>query len=181
MIGFTVMKIDLGKLLVGLNALVVGAFFAALQWCSFCLLQSYLASTAIVYMMTTVAWLFGGLLGLLIPSPALEVAWFMTATMAYYALLYLTLAHLYDYSYLAPQLIIVMVMGGYAGRFFKTRSARFQSVKWLFFLENTGFLVGTIGSALALFFYGYDALILTPVSIGICVLLTIPRIDNAKS
>ncbi len=175
------MKIDPGRTVLSLNALVAGAFFASLQWCAFCLLQSYLASTALVYLMTTVAWLLGGLLGLLLPGPAREYIWLMAATLSYYMLLYLTTAHLYDYSYLAPQLLLVIVMGGYAGRFFKTRACCFPSVKWLFFLENTGFLLGTLGAVFVLFWFGQNALICTPVILCVLVLLTNPPRSKTKS
>ena len=56
------------------------------------------------------------------------------------------------------------VMGAYAGRFFRCRQQ--ANPKWLFFVENTGFVAGIIVTAVALFWWGDVFLLVAPGALG---------------
>lgn len=177
------MKSDnfIAKTLLNLNAVLTGILLGIFQWGIFFLLQSYLASTAIVYLLATVVWLAGSVIGLALPGPALEVIWLTAALAAYEALREIAEAHLYDFSFLPVLLALVAVMGGYAGRFFRARAAffavppgaaLFQSSKWLFFLENTGFIAGMVAISIGLLTKGDSVLAAWPIGAALPVFLT---------
>ena len=114
------------------NVALSGGWFGVLQWCAFFLLQSYLASTAIVYLLATSVWLVGSVAGLVWGGRGRERTWIATAVAGYYGLRALAVAHPYDMRWLPLLLAGVAVMGAYAGRFFRYR--RQANPKWLFFV-----------------------------------------------
>jgi hypothetical protein len=135
------------------NAVATGLFLGTLQWSVFFLLQSYLASTAVVYLLATSVWLAGSLAGMVAPG-AREPLWLVGAVGAFYVFRFLATAHPYALGWLPPLLLLVAAMGAYAGRFFRCRAGLFPSAKWLFFLENTGFVAGMMTTAVALYWAG---------------------------
>lgn len=166
----------------GLNIALTGAFFGVLQWGAFFLLQSYLASTAIIYLLATSVWLLGSLAGLALPGRRGEAAWLATATAAYYALQWVAKANPYDLRFLPLLLLFVAAMGAYAGRFFRFRRAALGTAKWLFFIENTGFVLGMVFTVVALFWTGESLLQLAPaVGAGLCLLTALPFAGQATS
>jgi len=158
----------------GANAVVTGALLGVLQWGVLVWLSSYLSSTALVYLLSTAVWLVGSVAGLLAPGRRLEGAWLAAAMAAHAACRALAVAHPYDLSALPALLACVAVMGAYAGRFFRFRAPAFRKVKWLLFLENTGFVLGLLGAVLALFVLGERALVLLPWPLFAVALATIP-------
>lgn len=161
------------------NPVVTGALLGLLQWGVLVWLSSYLSSTALVYLLSTAVWLIGSAAGLLAPGRGFEWAWLTAAMAAHAACRALAVAHPYDLSALPGLLACVAVMGAYAGRFFRFRARAFREVKWLLFLENTGFVLGLLGAVLALFFVGERALVLLPWPLFAVALATIPGPDQS--
>lgn len=135
------------------NVVATGVLLGILQWSTFFLLQSYIASTAIIYLLATTVWLLGSLLGMLLPGRP-EALWLGGSLAAFYGLRALATANPYDLSYLPLLLLLVAGMGAYAGNFFRRRARAFGSAKWLFFLENTGFVAGILLTTIALYYSG---------------------------
>lgn len=164
------------------NLLFSGLFFGVLQWSAFFLLQAYLASTAMVYLLATSVWLLGSLAGLSIPGRSDERSWLAAATAAYYVLRALAVAHPYDFAWLPLLLGCVAVMGAYAGRFFRERRAMPGGARRLFFLENTGFLGGMVLTVMGLFWIGAGLLLLAPaIGAALCLITLPPPISRAAS
>ncbi len=167
--------------LVGVNLVLTGIFLGVLQWSAFFQLQSNLAATALVWMLATVAWLLGSFLGLVIPGPNREVWWLASTTLGYYLLRWLAAAHVYDLRWLVPLLGCVAIMGGYAGRFFRCRQAAPGGAQNLFFLENTGFVVGMVLTVLALYWLSESAFAAIPAALALACFATAPRNPAAES
>lgn len=159
-----------------LNVALSGVFFGLLQWGAFFLLQSYLASTALVWLLASTVWLLGSLGGLALPGrPSAEPWWLLAAAAAYYGLLWLATGHPYDLGRLPWLLACVAGMGLYAGRFFRYRREALGSAKWLFFVENTGFVLGLLLTVLGLYWFGQKLLMVAPGAGAALCLLTVPR------
>jgi hypothetical protein len=135
------------------NAVATGVLLGVMQWSVFFLLQSYLASTAVVFLLATAVWLAGGLAGMIAPGRH-EGAWLGGAAFAFYLFRHLAVTHPYTLGALPVLLLLVAGMGAYGGRFFRCRAGLLPPTKQLFFLENTGFLGGMLLTATALFFVG---------------------------
>ncbi len=143
---------------------VTGAYFGALQWSAFFLLQSYLASTATVYLLATLAWLGGSLAGLAAPGRAREGWWLAVSVSAYLFLFQWARAHPYELQWLPVLLVAVAGMGGYAGRFFRFRATGGEGSQRLFFTENTGFVAGMFLTVAILYRIGDRGLLLIPLA-----------------
>lgn len=158
------------------NVALTGVFFGLLQWSAFFLLQSFLASTALVWLLASSAWLLGSLAGLALPDRRVtEPWWVFGAVAAYYVLLWLAVLFPYELGKLPWLLAAVAVMGLYAGRFFRFRRAALGPAKWLFFVENTGFVAGLVLTVVGLFWFGDRVMIFAPAAGGVLCLLTLPR------
>ena len=164
-----------------LNASVTGVWLATLQWGAFFLLQSYLSSTALVWLVATLVWLAGSAVGLTVSRPRGELPWMLAAAGAYYALREVAAHHLYDLRWFAPLLVPVAVMGGYAGRFFRQRAAHYRRVKSLLLAENSGFVAGTVLVPVLLFLRGEVTLTLAPALAGAATLLTSIALPSATT
>lgn len=158
--------------LASINIAATGVLLGLLQWSAFFLLQSYLASTAVVYLLATTVWLCGSVAGLLIPGSGREPLWLGGAAAAYYAMRALASAHPYDFRYLPLLLLCVAAMGAYAGRFFRYRGKAPGGAKWLFFIENTGFVTGMALTVIALFWFGDSFLGVAPAIAAVFCLAT---------
>lgn len=164
------------------NVALTGLFFGLLQWSAFFLLQSFFASTALVWLLASSVWLLGSLAGLALPGQRVaEPWWLFGAVLGYYALLWSALRFPYDLGKLPWLLAAIAVMGLYAGRFFRFRRAALGSAKWLFFVENTGFVAGLVLTVAGLFWFGEGPLILAPAGAGALCLLTLPRGKTAAT
>lgn len=174
---------DARRLLTFSNVALSGVFFGLLQWGAFFLLQSYLASTALVWLLASTVWLLGSLGGLAAPGrQADEPWWLLGAAAAYYGLLWLASGHPYDFGMLPWLLACVAGMGLYAGRFFRYRRDALGPAKWLFFVENTGFVLGLLLTVLGLYWFGQKLLVLAPgVGAALCLLTTPRRATKAKA
>lgn len=158
------------------NVALTGVFFGLLQWSAFFLLQSFLASTALVWLLASSVWLLGSLVGLALPDRrGPEPWWLIASVVAYYALLWLAVLFPYEFGQLPWLLAAVAVMGLYAGRFFRFRRTALGSAKWLFFVENTGFVAGLVLTVVGLFWFGERVLILAPAAAGALCMVTLPR------
>ncbi len=156
------------------NAVVTSVLLGLMQWGVLVWLASYLSSTALVYLLSTAVWLCGSVFGLLARGRGLEWAWLAAAMIAYSACRAVAVAHPYDLSVLPSLLLCVAVMGAYAGRFYRFRAPCFGNVKWLLFLENTGFVLGFLSAVLALFVWGERALWTVPWGVAAIALATVP-------
>ena len=154
------------------NALVTGVLLGVLQWSVIFLLSSYLASTALVYLLATCVWLAGSLVGMVMPGRRHEVVWLGGAVACFYLLRALVVAHPYALSWLWVLLPLVAGMGAYAGRFFRARAPLFPSARWLLFTENTGFVVGMATTAVALYWTGASFFAVGPAIAAAATLLT---------
>ena len=153
---------SLAALLV-VNVLATGVMLGILQWSVFFLLQSFLASTAIVYLLATAVWLLGSLLGMVLPGRQ-EALWLAGCVGCFYGFRAVAEAHTYALAWLPLLLLLVAGMGAYAGRFFRCRAAAFPATKWLFFLENTGFVAGLLLTAVCLYWMGASFFAAAPIA-----------------
>lgn len=154
-----------GRLAVFANVFLTGVLLGALQWSVFFLLQSYLASTAVVYLLGTCAWLLGSVLGLAVPGDQKEPWWLAFSGLSYFLFRFLAAAHPYQLGWLPLLLAAIAGIGCYAGRFFHCRRGAFKSTKWLFFNENCGFLVGMGFTVAALYLWGPQVLFKAPAAL----------------
>jgi hypothetical protein len=161
------------------NLVITGIFLGVLQWSAFFQLQSNLAATALVWMLATVAWLFGSLIGLVVPGDDRETWWLAATAAGFYLLRYFAGAHVYDFRWLPLLLACVVVMGGYAGRFFRCRQTVPGGARRLFTLENTGFVAGMVLSVLALYWLSEFTFAMLPAALALACLATKP--DAAKA
>ena len=161
-----------------LNALATGILFGLLQWGSFFVLQSYLSSTALVWLLASLVWLAGSLWGLIGQFGRLsERTWLALSLGAYLGLGQFARAFPYDLALLPVLLGLLAVMGLYAGRFFRLRPAREPAgAKWLFFLENTGFVAGLVATVLGLLWLGEGWLLAAPAGATVLCWLTLPPV-----
>lgn len=158
--------------LIAANVAATGLGFGVLQWCIFLLLQSYMASTAMVFLVASAAWLAGSLAGLALPHGRHELAWLAGSFAAYFALRAAAMAWPFQLAVLPLLLVGVALVGAYAGRFFRLRAAAFGRVKWLFVLENTSFVMGMLLAVYGLHALGSAALWALPAGSGLLVLGT---------
>lgn len=166
-----------------LNALATGLLFGLLQWGSFFVLQSYLSSTALVWLLASLVWLAGSLWGLTGHFGRLsERTWLALSLGAYVGLGQFARAFPYDLALLPVLLGLLAVMGIYAGRFFRLRPARGPAgAKWLFFLENTGFVAGLLATVFGLFSLGEGWLLAAPAGTTVLCWLTLPLAPPAPA
>src|SRR5262245_18681840 len=155
-----------------LNVALTGVLLGQLQWGVFFLLQSSLASTAVVYLLGTICWLLGSLIGLVVRGERGELWWAAAMIGAYYGFAALAIGHPYQLGWLAVLLPLIALMGCYAGRFFRYRARFFAAPKWLFFTENCGFVLGIVLTFAALFSMGSSALLTAPLVVSVLVLGT---------
>ncbi|MBI3887271.1 MAG: hypothetical protein HY302_16320 [Opitutae bacterium] len=166
------MKLSADSLRHWANVAATGVYFGVLQWGAFFQLQSYLASTAVVYLLATTVWLAGSFAGLLLPMRAGEGWWIAAAASGYYGLRAVAVAHPYDFGLLPVLLAFVALMGGYAGRFFRARQEAAGGAKWLFLVENTGFVAGLVATVAGLYWLGEGFLAVAPGALAAVCLAT---------
>jgi hypothetical protein len=159
------------RLVLGANAVATGVLLGTMQWSVFFLLQSYLASTAIVYLLATCVWLLGSLAAMALPGGR-ERLWLAGAVAAFYLFRGLAVSHPYALGWLPVLLLLVAGMGAYAGRFFRERAGVFARTKWLFFWENTGFIAGMATTAVALYWTGEAWFTVAPIAAAALVVAT---------
>jgi len=158
--------------LVATNVVASGFYFGLLQWSVFLTLQTYVASTALVYLLASTAWLAGGALGLALGRSDREPLWILASLASWFAILGLTKIDSYDLRLLPMLLVATAGMGAYAGRFFRYRATSFERPKWLFFLENTGFVAGIAATVPALLWLGRSFFVAGPLATGLVVWVT---------
>ena len=168
----TMLQTSAWRTILVVNVVCTGVLLGLLQWGVFFMLQSYLASTAMVYLLGTSVWLIGSVIGLAVAGEGGELWWAAGMVVAYYVFRYVALAYPYNLACLPLLLVMIAIMGGYAGRFFRYRSKLFGAPKWLFFIENCGFVIGMVCTIVALFHIGASVLITAPLIGSALVLAT---------
>ncbi|MBI4349423.1 MAG: hypothetical protein HY553_21480 [Elusimicrobia bacterium] len=123
-----------------------GVTFAVLQFACFCLLEERLSSAWPTYAAVTAGWLAGTILGLAAPgrSRGDEAAFAAIAAAAYYAMFLGVRLCPYDVRLLPGYGLLLLAIGGFAGRFFRERLEAWRDPRALFFHENNGFLCGML-------------------------------------
>lgn len=144
-------------------ATVCGLHFALLQFGYLLLLQMDVSSTYLTYMIVSLAWIGGTLLGLwwknLNPMLALTVG------IISYDLSYILLISYPFRDFVLPLAFIgIMLTGLWAGRFFVVLLPLFAQTNQLFLLENNGFIIGIIGIFLGFSFLGIGFMLWAPLA-----------------
>lgn len=173
------MKFDRAQL-AGINLVLTGVFLGVLQWSAFFQLQSNLAATALVWMLATAGWLLGSLVGLVAPGPHRETWWLAAAIAAFYLLRWLAGSHVYDLRWLPALLGCVVIMGGYAGRFFRCRQGTPGGARRIFSLENTGFVAGMALTVSALYGLTEPAFAAIPAVLALACAATAPPAGSGE-
>jgi len=141
---------------------LAGFFFAFLQFSFFFTLQANVSSAGLTYLLTTVCWLGGAVIGLSIRRPlAVKYENLMIATGAagFYVVHLLVQWRPFDNAYFVIYAPLMVLSSIYAGYFFNSFRGRFNNVKNLFFWENNGFMFGIASSFLAVSLIGQSYLV----------------------
>jgi len=136
---------------------LVGFFFAFLQFSFFFTLQANVSSAGLTYLITTVCWLGGAVIGLSIRSPVAvkyENLMIVTGAAGFYLVHLLVQWRPFDNAYFVIYAPLMVLSSIYAGYFFNSFRGRFNNVKNLFFWENNGFMFGIASSFLAVSLIG---------------------------
>ena len=141
---------------------IAGFFFAFLQFSFFFTLESNVSSAGLTYLITSVCWLGGAVIGLSIRRPvAVKYEHLMIASgvAGFYLIRLLVRWRPFDNAYFFIYAPLMVLSSIYAGYFFNSFRGHFNKVKYLFFWENNGFMFGIISSFLAVSFIGQSYLI----------------------
>ena len=148
----------------------MGIWFASLQAGYFLCLETSLTATYLTYVLVVACWLVGAMVGL-------AIAWdshhrLMLLALVSYAVV-TWLAHAAPSDRVWPAAVIGMVVGGIvSGQFFAMRQGLFPHVGWLFFWENTGFLIGWTVVMAGWMLFGEGILWWVPGLSGGCAFIT---------
>src|SRR4051794_21017002 len=93
--------------LLGAHVVATGVLLGVLQWSTFFFLQSYVAATAILYLLATMAWLIGSAIGLALPGEG-ELVYLAGAIGSQVALRALAARHAYQLGWLPALLVFVV-------------------------------------------------------------------------
>ena len=136
---------------------LVGFFFAFLQFSFFFTLQANVSSAGLTYLITTVCWLGGAVIGLSIRrtlAVKYENLMIVTGAAGFYLVHLLVQWRPFDNAYFVIYAPLMVLSSIYAGYFFNSFRGRFNNVKNLFFWENNGFMFGIASSFLAVSLIG---------------------------
>jgi hypothetical protein len=161
---------------------VVGLLFGVIQTAYFFQLNFALASTFTTFLMVTLAWLLGSVLGLRISGLAvLTLSSGPWICLIPYVVTQIALNALPFRTELWPVYgLLVLVSGIFSGLFFARLGALVQPVRWLFFWENNGYLLGIMACTLAFLLWGRLVLWLLPTTLCLLSWLLTPIKVNAS-
>jgi uncharacterized protein YneF (UPF0154 family) len=90
--------------------------------------------------------------------------------LVYYLFLWMSNKLRFDASLYFLFMIAVFIPGIYSGYFFIHNQWRTERVKWLFFMENNGYILGMILSFVLFTALGINFLYYTPAALTVCLL-----------
>lgn len=156
---------------------IAGLLFGVVQTGYFFQLTFALSSTYGTFLLVTLAWLAGSLAGLRLNRVqvlSLRVGPWL-CVLPYGATL-LLLGALPFHSEVWPIYSLLIVISGiFSGLFFARMGTVIQPVRWLFFAENNGFILGIAGCTLAFLAWGRLTLWIIPAMLAaLCWLRTPP-------
>lgn len=149
---------------------VVGGLLGVLQTGLFFQLSFTLSSGFGTYLMVTLSWLFGGLLGISIISyTRLNILQVMVLSLlAYGTCAVLLLAFPFNTALWWVYSLLVVGVGVFPGVFF-VRSAPYYLTQRLFLWENNGFTLGMVGGTVLFLLIGRPVLWIAPPVLGLIV------------
>ncbi len=143
---------------------LAGLLFGVVQTGYFFQLNFALASTYGTFLLVTLAWLSGSIVGLRASRmPILSLHLGPWLCFLPYVVTHFVLNAFPFQSNLWPLYgALVLISGTFSGLFFARLGEVIRPVRWLFFTENNGFLLGIVGCTLAYLVLGRPALWLLP-------------------
>lgn len=155
---------------------IAGLLFGIVQTGYFFQLSFALSSTYGTFLLVTLAWLAGSLVGLRLSRArvlSLRVGPWL-CVLPYGATLAL-LGVLPFHSEIWPiYSALILISGIFSGLFFARMGAVIHPVRRLFFAENNGFLLGIVGCTLAYLVWGRPILWIAPVMLAVLCWLWTP-------
>ena len=153
-----------------------GLHFALLQFGYLLLLQMNFSSTYLTYMIISLAWITGTLIGLWWKNLNPIIA--LTAGISSYCLIFaLIVSNPFSPLILPLSSLGVAITGLWAGRFFIVMLPAFKDVDQLFFLENNGFILGIIAIFLGFTLLGIGFILWAPLGSAAILLLRFKLVD----
>ncbi len=155
-----------------LYPLLVGMLFGAIQTAYFFRLSFALASTYNTFLMITLSWLAGSIVGLRSRLPLRVGPWICLLP---YLLVQVLVNALPFRADLWPIYAVLIVASGiFSGAFFAQMGAVIKPVRRLFFAENNGFVIGLAGSTLVYLLGGRSWLWIAPIALTVLCWLCTP-------
>jgi hypothetical protein len=156
------------RLIRGLYPVLVGVMLGLLQTGLFFQLSFTLSSSFGTYLMITVCWLAGSVVGVTIARQGVVTrgranALLFAGMAAYFACALLLAAAPFNSSLTPVYAALTALTGVYPGVFF-VRMGRVYTAHALFFRENNGFLLGIAGGTLAFMLLGRGVLWAAPLA-----------------
>jgi hypothetical protein len=150
---------------------VVGSLLGLLQTGLFFQLTFTLSSSFRTFLMITVSWLLGSVLGIrLAKHTKLHLNGFaLLGLLAYFACVGLLGLFPFNTQLWPVYAGLILVTGLYPGVFF-VRLSQYYTARQLFFSENNGFIMGLAGGTVLFLLWGRSALWVLPVLVGILVI-----------
>lgn len=160
------------KLLHAIYPSIVGILLGLLQTGLFFQLAFTLSSSFRTFLMITVCWLVGSVVGIRMAKGAkLPLNGFvLLAAAGYFACVVLLGAAPFNTQLWPVYAALIMLTGLYPGVFF-VRMGAYYSTRALFFKENNGFIIGLVGSTFLFMLFGRVALWLLPILVAGVVML----------
>jgi len=151
---------------------LVGLLLGTLQTGLYFQLSFTLSSSFSTFLMVTVSWLVGSLIGIRAArNLQLQLNGFILLSIAaYFACAVLLGAAPFNTQLWSVYAIFIVLAGLYPGVFF-VRVGVYYSASELFFKENNGFIVGLVGSALLFLVLGRGALWMIPPVVAVSVMI----------
>lgn len=149
---------------------IVGLLLGSLQTGLYFQLSFTLSSSIRTFLMVTVCWLLGSVIGVAIARrTVLPLGCFLALAV----LMYFTCALLLSLAPFSTELwpayaVFITLSGLYPGIFFIRMNAHYRA-RDLFFRENNGFIIGVVGSTLLFLVTGRMTLWIAPVLLAIIV------------
>jgi hypothetical protein len=160
------------KLLQWVYPALVGILLGLLQTGLFFQLTFTLSSSFRTFLMITVCWLLGSVLGVrLARRVTLHLNGFvLLGLLAYFACFGLLAAYPFNTQLWLVYAGFILLTGLYPGVFF-VRLSEYYTARQLFFRENNGFIIGLIGGTLLFLLFGRSALWILPVLVATFVMI----------
>lgn len=160
-------------------AFACGLYFALLQFSYFFLMEAYVSSQSLSYLITLFFWLGGFLVGLNLRRTGWFLPLLVVGVTSYYLTWLLTRAvpfHTALYPAGAASCVVSGVLPGY---FVPLMSRRFTAIKSLLFHENNGFILGILVSLRASTHFGDWFLSYSP-ALGATLVLLLLVVDGRR-